>query len=45
MHMCVWVSRRETRGKERNSCLAGIEWMDDLWIEEGVIFQLLKIVG
>lgn len=45
MYMCVWVLRREIRGKERNFCLVGIEWMDDLWIEEGVIFQLFKIVG
>lgn len=30
--------------KERIVSLAGIERMDDLWIEEGIIFQLLKIV-
>lgn len=43
---CVfWVSRREVgEKKERVVGLAGIERMDDLWIEEGIIFQLLKSV-
>lgn len=39
------LGEKKERKKESNSCLAGIEWMGDLWIEGGVIFQLLKIVG
>lgn len=45
-HVCFGFQEEKLgEKKERNSCPAVIEWIDDLWIEEGVIFQLLIIVG
>lgn len=44
-HVCFGFQEKKLgEKKERVVGLAGIERMDDLWIEEGIIFQLLKSV-
>lgn len=44
-HVCFGFQEEKLgEKKERVVGLAGIERMDDLWIEEGIIFQLLKSV-
>lgn len=42
-HVCFRF-QEEKLGEKKVRGLAGIERMDDLWIQEGVIFQLLIIV-